>query len=87
MCLQTQKFNLTKDQAQNKSSKKFKRAIKYLEIANKYQPQEASIIFWQACVYEKAGYDVKSTDKMNQFMIMNNANYMSSIETVDINIK
>ncbi len=80
----SEKFHLTQEQAEKKSCKKFNRAIKYLEIANKYQPQEPSIIFWQACVYEKTGNEMMSIEKKNRFDEMSDMNYMASIELIDI---
>jgi len=82
-----QKFGLTQEQADNKSEKKLNRAVKYLEIANKYQPQEPSIIFWQACIYKEAGKELESAQKMNRFHELNDTNYMASTETVIINLK
>ncbi len=81
------KFTLTQEQAESKSAKKINRAINYLDIANKYQPQEASIVFWQACIYKQAGDEIKSIEKMNRFNELTNANYMASTETIRISTK
>ncbi len=82
-----EKFSLTEEQAESKSTRKLNKAIKYLETANKYQPQEASIVFWQACIYEQAGDEIKSAEKMNRFNDLSNINYMASTEIIKISIK
>ncbi len=81
------KFNLTQKQMDEKSSRKLEKAIRCLEMANKYQPQEPSIIFWQARVYEKAGYEMESLEKQNRFNEMVSSSYVASTEEIDISIK
>ncbi|MCW3788444.1 energy transducer TonB [Plebeiibacterium sediminum] len=81
------RYNLTQDQAAKKSARQFEKAIRYLETANKYQPQEPSIIFWQARVYEKAGYELKSADKMNRFNEITSSSYVANTETINIKLQ
>ncbi len=81
------KYNLTQEQAKRKSARQFKKAIKYLETANKYQPQEPSIIFWQAQVYEKAGYEMQSLEKRNRFNEMTSLSYVANTETINIELQ
>ena len=52
-------MHLSSDKAEKKSERKLNSALFYLEEANKYQPEEPSILFWQACTYEELGEELK----------------------------
>jgi hypothetical protein len=75
---------LTAYQAEKKANRKLKSAIKYMEEANRYQPDEPSFIFWQAVAYELAGNEFKRGEKLNRFMEMIDLEYHAQIESVDI---
>ncbi len=77
-------FSLTNEKAERKSEKKVKKAIRFIAEANRYQPNEPSFIFWQACVYEFAGDEINKAERLNRFSELVNTNYQAQIELVDV---
>ncbi len=70
--------------AQKRATKKFQSALSYLNEANKYQPEEPAVVFWQACTYEELGNELKKTEKLNEFLDMIDLQYQAQIESVNI---
>ena len=58
---------LSSDKASRKSTRKLHSALYYLDEATKYQPEEASILFWQACTYDELGDEINKTEKLSRF--------------------
>ncbi len=66
--LNTEKrFDLDKDRAEKKANRKYNTALLYFNEAHRCCPQEISIPFWQACIYEKTGNDGMYIEKFNEF--------------------
>lgn len=75
-----------KEKTNNKALKKINSALKHLTLANKMKPSEPTIIFWQACAYEKLGNDLMKDQKMNEFLGLINPSYQATIVQVDIEL-
>ncbi len=75
---------LSSDKANRKASRKLHSALYYLDEATKYQPEEASIIFWQACTYDELGDEINKTEKLSRFMDMVDLQYQAQVESVSI---
>jgi len=76
--------NYSANRANKKSNHKLNTALFYLNEANKFQPEEPSVLFWQACAYEELGNEIKKTEKLNKFMEMTNIQYQAQFESVDV---
>ncbi len=76
--------NLSAKKANRKADNKLYSALFYLNEANKYQPEEPSVVFWQACAYEELGDEINKTEKLNQFLELTDLQYQAQIESVNI---
>ncbi len=72
------------NKADKKADKKLHSALFYLNEANKYKPEEPSVLFWQACAYEELGDEINKTEKLNQFLELTDLQYQAQIESVNI---
>ncbi|MCW3789075.1 energy transducer TonB [Plebeiibacterium sediminum] len=77
-------IRLSAEKANKKATRKLHSALYYLDEATKYQPEEASIIFWQACAYDELGNEIRRAEKLNQFMEMVDLQYQAQVESVSI---
>ncbi len=75
--------NLTQAVAERRANRKLNTALGFMEKADKYKPTEPSITFWQACVYEKIGNEMKRNEKLHEFMEMVNSNNLAQKESID----
>ena len=75
---------ISKEKLAKKVDSKVKSVIKLLEAAERYLPSEPSIIFWQACAFEKAGKEAKKAQKINEFVTLVDNALQAQIETVNI---
>lgn len=50
---------LSAAKAEKKSLRKLNTALKSLRKANRYQPEEPSVVFWEACSYEHIGNEMR----------------------------
>ncbi|TLX76942.1 hypothetical protein E9993_04460 [Labilibacter sediminis] len=80
-------FNLHAETASKRSERKFNTALNLLENANKYQPGEPAVAFWQACAYEKLGNEMMKDQKINEFIDLVDNNYQAQIDGVEIVLK
>jgi hypothetical protein len=55
-----------------KSNQQFKKALNQLDLATKYQPEEAGTVFFQAMAYEKVGDDLNKAIKLLKYMEIEN---------------
>lgn len=78
---------LSAKKADKKADRKLNATLVLLEGANKYQPEEPSVFFWQACTYEQLGDEVMRSQKINEFINLIDQNYQAQIERIDINLK
>ncbi len=78
--------NFTTAKATRKSERRLQSALFYLNEANKYQPEEPSIVFWQACTYEELGNEIKKVEKLNKFMEMTDLQYQAQVESISISL-
>jgi len=51
-----------------RSTAQFKRSMGCFNDANRYQPEEPAIVFWQACAYEKLGDEFNKAKKIKEFI-------------------
>lgn len=79
-----QKLHLSNETAERRTQRKLRAAMVLLEDANKYQPFEPSVAFWQGHVHNLAGNELKSVEKFNEFNELIDPYYMARIESVDI---
>ncbi len=59
----------------------------YLEEAKRCCPQEVSIPFWQACIYEKTGNNGMYLEKFNEFNEKTMAQNNHDFDFVDVAMK
>ena len=78
--------SLTSVKADKKSTRKLQSALAYLKEASKYQPNEPSVVFWEACTYEELGNEMRKAEKLNRFMEMVDPKYQAGLESVDIHL-
>jgi len=77
-------LNLSEATANKRAERRIKTAISLMNEAHKYQPGEPSIVFWQACAYEKAGNEIKRAEKFNEFMEMVELNFQAQNNMAEI---
>ncbi len=80
-------YFMTNDRAEKKAARKLNTTLQLLELANRYQPNEPSVVFWQACAYEKLGDNANMIYKLTQFQELISPYYQTTLETVDIVLK
>ncbi len=86
--LNTEKrFDLTRQRAEKKANRKYNTALMYFNEAHRCHPQEISIPFWQACIYEKTGKNGMYLEKMNEFNEKSIVQNNQAIEFVSIAMK
>ncbi|TLX76940.1 hypothetical protein E9993_04450 [Labilibacter sediminis] len=78
---------LTAEKADRKIQRKLASALRVLDNANQYQPNEPAIVFWQARVYEQAGQEMMKNQKLDEFKNLVNFNYSALNETIEIVLK
>jgi hypothetical protein len=78
---------ITYERIQRKSDRKLKNSLRLLEIANRLQPNEPSIVFWQACTYGEQGNDLMRSEMLKRFNEMLDPYYQASLENVHIVLK
>ncbi len=81
------RFDLSKEKAIKKANRKYNRALYCFEEAKRYRPQEASIPFWQACIYENKGDSYNYKEKLEEFNEMTVIQKVHDFENVDIALK
>lgn len=72
-------------QVTKKANRNYQSCINELNTANKYTPEEYSVLFWQACAYEKLGDTANKDLKMEQLnkLLASNPN-RDAIEMAEI---
>ncbi len=83
----TERFDLRDEKAIKKANRKYNRALYCLKEAKKYRPQEASIPFWQACIYEKKGDSYNYNEKLEEFNEMTIVQKEHDYESIDVALK
>jgi hypothetical protein len=58
--------NFDNAMALNKAQRQYKKSVNYLNAASKYTPDEYTIVFWQACAFEKLGNVSAKEQKMKE---------------------
>ncbi len=80
-------YFMNNDRAEKKAARKLNTSLQLLELANKYQPNEPSVVFWEACAYEKLGDNANMNYKLTQFQELISPYYQATLEAVDIVLK
>ena len=77
---------ISAQKANRKATQKLNQASELLKTAKKYIPNEPSVAFWQACVYELTGNQMRSKQKLDEFNLLTETKYHTQIESVHIDL-